>query len=104
MASVIQLKTHTTVNPATRRTTRATRAGRGGGSWRGRSLSRRNRHHGSGDAQARHQACDEIPSTHVLLRGGADGIRALSADPEAWSRLHRGGALADPEETRRSGK
>src|SRR5215469_13417246 len=32
----------------------------------------------------------QIPSTNVLLRGGADGIRALSADQEAWSRLHRG--------------
>src|SRR5262249_41939373 len=63
----------------------------------GRSLSRRDRHHGSSDAQARPQACDEIPSTNVLLRGGADGIRALSADQEAWSRLHRGGPLAHPE-------
>jgi DNA replication protein DnaC len=39
-----------------------------------------------------------------LLRGGADGIRALSANQEAWSRLHRGGPLTHPEETRRSGK
>jgi len=31
-------------------------------------------------------------------------IRALSADQEAWPRLHRGGALADPEETWRSGE
>src|SRR5215831_12403786 len=70
----------------------------------GRSLSRRDRHHGSSDAQARHQACDEIPSTNVLLRGGADGIRALSADQEAWSRLHRGGPLAHPEKAGRSCK
>src|SRR5258708_22274935 len=70
----------------------------------GRSLSWRDRHHGSGDAQARHQTCGQIPSTDVLLRGGADGIRALSADQEAWPRLHRGGALADPEETWRSGE
>src|SRR5258706_7648200 len=69
----------------------------------GRSLSWRDRHHGSGDAQARRQACGQIPSTDVLLRGGADGIRALSADQEAWPRLHRGGAFADPEETWRSG-
>src|SRR5258706_14765943 len=60
--------------------------------------------HGSGDAQARRQTCGQIPSTDVLLRGGADGIRALSADQEAWPRLHRGGALADPEETWRSGE
>src|SRR5262252_5360427 len=52
----------------------------------------------------RHQACDEIPSTNVLLRGGADGIRALSADQEAWSRLHRGGPLAHPEKAGRSCK
>src|SRR5258707_9896759 len=70
----------------------------------GRSLSWRDRHHGSGDAQARHQTCGQIPSTDVLLRGGADGIRALSADQEAWPRLHRGGAVADPEETWRSGE
>src|ERR1700691_192766 len=50
------------------------RCGGGGGSWRGGSLSRRDRHHGSGDAQARHQACGQIPSTDVLLRGGADGL------------------------------
>src|SRR5258708_10791702 len=74
------------------------RCGRGGGSWWGGSLSRRDRHRGSGDAQARRQTCGQIPSTDVLLRGGADGIRALSADQEAWPRLHRGGALADPEE------
>src|SRR5262245_26197428 len=53
---------------------------------------------------ARHQACGEIPSTNVLLRGGANGIRALSADQEAWSRLHRGGPLTHPEKARRSGK
>ncbi len=78
--------------------------GRGGWSWRGRSLSRRDRHHGSGDAQARHQTCGQIPSTDVLLRGGADWIRALSADREALPRLHRGGPLAYPEEAWRSGE
>src|SRR5258708_33258946 len=69
------------------------RCGRGGGSWCAGSVSRRDRHRGSGDAQARRQTCGQIPSTDVLLRGGADGIRALSADQEAWPRLHRGGAL-----------
>jgi hypothetical protein len=64
--------------------------------WWGRSLSRRDRHHGSGDVQARCQTCGQIPATDVLLRGGADGIRALSADQEAWPRLHRGGTLAHP--------
>ena len=39
---------------------------------------------------------DEVP-LHVLLRGGADGIRALSADQEAWSRLHRGGPSLIPK-------
>src|SRR6266478_4417398 len=46
----------------------------------------------------------KLPSTDVLLRGGADGIRAPSVDWEAWPRLHRGGALAHPEETWRSGE
>ena len=35
---------------------------------------------------------------------GPTGIRALSADQEAWPRLHRGSTLADPEETWRSGE
>ena len=30
------------------------------------------------------------------------GVRALSADQEAWPRLHGGGTLAHPEETWRS--
>src|ERR1700730_16850483 len=55
----------------------------------------------SGDAQARCQTCGQIQSTEVLLRGGADGIRA---DQEAWPRLHRGGTLVHPEETWRSGE
>jgi hypothetical protein len=60
---------------------------------------RRDRYHGSGDAQARHQTCGQIPSTDVLLRGWADGIRAPSVDRDAreseiWERaccagLHR---------------
>src|SRR5580693_9395728 len=54
--------------------------------------------------QARHQTCGQIPSTDVLLRGWADGIRAPSVDREAWPRLHRGGPLADPKETWRSGE
>src|SRR5258708_15646908 len=35
---------------------------------------------------------------------GPTGYRAPSVDWEAWPRLHRGGALADPEETWRSGE
>src|SRR5215468_8825208 len=35
--------------------------------------SRRNRNHGSGDAQARLQACDEIPSTKFCYEAGPTG-------------------------------
>ena len=48
--------------------------------------------------------CGQIPPTDVLLRGGVDGIRALSADQEAWPGPHRGGTLAQPGETWRSGE
>jgi hypothetical protein len=56
------------------------------------------------EAATRELVTDQIPSTDVLLRGGANGIRALSADPEACPRLHRSGTLAHPEETWRSGE
>ena len=54
--------------------------------------------------EARGQACNEIPSSDVLLRGRADGIQATQTNREPRPRLHGGGSLTYPEEARRPRK
>src|SRR5260370_21956199 len=68
----------------------------------GRSLSWRDRHHGSGDAQARHQTCGQIPSTDVLLhreqRIALEELRgAVREESERVERLEQAIRDAGPE-------
>ena len=56
----------------------------------------------AGDGEARAEACRQVRAADVLLRGGADRVRALSADQEPRHRMRGGGAVADSEAAGRS--
>ena len=59
---------------------------------------------GAATAKLVQQAGRQVRAADVLLRGGADRLRAVPADQEPWSRVRGGCAVADSEEAWRSGE